>query len=136
MLDIRFALINTGLLLVASLGAWMARRPGSRVLGPGSGWLAASLLSALAFLGVKVFEYRTEVVAGLLPKTSTFLATYFTLTGLHALHVVGAIVATVWILATARRAGAMTAGRLKCLALYWGLVEIVWLAILGTVYFS
>ena len=104
----------------------MARRPG----------LAASLLSALAFLGVKVFEYRTEVVAGLLPKTSTFLATYFTLTGLHALHVVGAIVATVWILATARRAGAMTAGRLKCLALYWGLVEIVWLAILGTVYFS
>lgn len=93
--------------------------------------------AAIAFLGVKVFEYRTEIMAGLLPRTNTFLATYFTLTGLHALHVAGAILATAWILATARRASeGVTAGRLMCLALYWGLVELVWLAILGTVYFS
>ena len=194
-LDIRFALINTGLLLVASVSSWMGARtgdlkvpgydsllrtdrllrtdgvdghsrgpsgprvsaPDGRSRGPSGprapasdgrsrgpsgpralspAWLAISAGAAIAFLGVKVFEYRTEVVAGLLPKTSTFIATYFTLTGLHGLHVVGAILATVWILATARRAGAMTAGRLKCLALYWGLVELVWLAILGTVYLS
>jgi cytochrome c oxidase subunit 1 len=133
-LDVRLALTNTALLLIASIGAWIAARGRIRLRQLG---LAASLIAAAGFVGLKLFEYRAEIAAGTLPRTSTFFATYFTLTGLHAVHVIGAIVAGVVILATSRRAGdAVTAGRLKCFALYWGLVEIVWLAILGTVYLS
>ena len=145
-LGVTLALVNTGLLAVASVAAWVAYRrsrgasaprTGSDGLKPAGYELILSALAAVAFVGVKLFEFRTEIVAGLLPRTSTFAATYFTLTGLHALHVIGAVIATVWILSTARRAGgAMTASRLKCLALYWGFVELVWLAILATVYFS
>ncbi len=43
--------------------------------------------------------------------SNTFLATYFTLTGLHALHVVAGLVANLWVVAGARRVGdGMTAG--------------------------
>ena len=137
-LNTTLALVNTSLLLSASVPAWLAAhkafRPNARAVTP---LLATSGASALVFLAVKLFEFRTEIMAGLLPRTSTFYATYFTLTGLHALHVVGAILATIWILVSARRVDtAMTYGRLKCLALYWGLVEIVWLGILGAVYFA
>ena len=136
------ALINTGLLLVASVSAWMASRPASREQRPGSEvrgskWLVASLVAGVAFLAVKVGEFRSEIAAGILPRTNTFFATYFTLTGLHALHVIGAVVASIVIIVNARRVGTeMTSGRLRCLALYWGLVELVWLAILGAVYLS
>jgi cytochrome c oxidase subunit 1 len=130
-LNLRLALVNTGLLFMATLAAWWAARSAK------ASALGVSLGAAAVFVAVKLFEFRSEVVAGLLPRTNTFLATYFTLTGLHALHVIGAIIATIWMLASARRAGAaVTSGRMKCLALYWGLVEIVWLGILGAVYLS
>jgi len=129
------ALANTLLLLVAAVTAWLARQLGPKV--ERSGYLWVSIVASLGFIAVKVFEFRAEVVAGMLPRTSTFFATYFTLTGLHAVHVIGAIAAAVWILATTKRVTeAITVGRLKCLVLYWGLVEIVWLAILGAVYLT
>jgi heme/copper-type cytochrome/quinol oxidase subunit 3 len=89
------------------------------------------------FVAVKLFEFRAEALAGWLPRTNTFFATYYTLTGVHVLHVIGAIAATVWILLAAKRASAATTtGRVRCLAVYWGLVEVVWLAILAAVYFT
>ena len=60
---------------------------------------------------------------------------YFTLTGLHALHVVAGIAANLWVMAGAARVGdAMTAGRCRALSLYWVLVDIVWLIIFGLMY--
>jgi heme/copper-type cytochrome/quinol oxidase subunit 3 len=85
----------------------------------------------------KGWEWRPEIAAGLLPSTSTFWAMYYTLTGLHALHVAGGLIANVWVLADARRVGeAMTAGRIRALALYWGFVDVVWLIIFGVMYLS
>ena len=137
-LNTTLAMVNTGLLLVASLPVFVAARLARRqhTKAPMLA-LAVSGAAAIAFLAVKLIEYRGEIAAGLLPRTNTFFATYFTLTGLHALHVVGALIATGWIAWSAKRVGAaMTAGRLKCLAIYWALVEVVWLAILAAVYFS
>jgi heme/copper-type cytochrome/quinol oxidase subunit 3 len=133
-LNSTLAIGNTVLLLAASVAAWLASRSGTVQR---TGYLWISMVCAVCFTGVKIVEFHSEAVAGMLPRTSTFFATYFTLTGLHAVHVIGAVIAAIWILAAERRAGdAMTAGRARCLALYWGFVELVWLAILGTVYFS
>jgi heme/copper-type cytochrome/quinol oxidase subunit 3 len=96
----------------------------------------ASLL-AVVFLVVKGIEWRGEIAAGLIPSVNTFLAMYFTLTGIHALHVVGGLVANVWAIAGARRVGdAMTLGRLRALALYWTFVDVVWLVIFVLLYLS
>jgi heme/copper-type cytochrome/quinol oxidase subunit 3 len=126
--------INTGALILATLFVWRARRVAGVMVRQN---LATSVLFATVFLVVKALEYRGEIVAGLLPSTSTFLATYYVLTGLHAAHVIGGVIANVWTMLGIRRVGdAMTAGRTHALSLYWAFVDIVWLIILVLMYLS
>ena len=132
LLDFNYAAVNTLILVVMTIVSWQARRAPAaaarRLL------LVAAAL-ALAFLAVKSVEYAGEIDRGLVPSVNTFLATYFTLTGLHALHVAGGLVANLWTLAGAGKVPqAMTRGRLHALALYWAFVDIVWLLILVFVY--
>jgi heme/copper-type cytochrome/quinol oxidase subunit 3 len=97
------------------------------------------VVSALAtvFLAIKGFEYRAEWNAGLVPATSTFMAMYYTLTGVHALHVAGGILANLWVIAGTRSVGeAMTAGRLKLISRYWVFVDLVWLVMFIGLYLS
>ncbi|MEZ5317497.1 MAG: cytochrome c oxidase subunit 3 [Vicinamibacterales bacterium] len=134
-LDLRFALANTVVLLALGWFVWRAR-----TAAPPAGtrrrlWPAAAL--GLAFLVVKSLEYRGEITAGLVPATSTFLATYFVLTGLHALHVAAGIVANLWVVAGAGRVPpAMTLGRTAALSLYWMFVDVVWIVMLVLLYLS
>jgi cytochrome c oxidase subunit III len=128
----RLAGMNTLLLTGVTTAAWRARsaRPAGR-------WLLLSTLLAVAFLVVKGFEYRHEFATGLLPSASTFLAMYFTLTGLHALHVAGGAAANLWTMAGGRRAGEpLTIGRAGALSLYWAFVDLVWLVILVLFYLT
>lgn len=132
-LNLVIGLANTLVLLWMTAAAWRARaRPDRTRL-----WLAASTAFALVFLVVKGLEYSGEIRSGLLPSTSTFLAMYFTLTGLHALHVIGGIGANLWIAAGAGRVPApLTAGRVRAVSLYWAFVDVVWLLIFGLMYLS
>lgn len=97
--------------------------------------LLLSAALAVCFLGFKSLEYSSKVSAGLLPSSSMFLALYFTLTGFHALHVLGGIAANLWVARGVWRLDeAITTGRLKALALYWSFVDVVWLGILVAFY--
>ena len=133
-LDVRLGAGNTVVLLLMTAAAWRARIRSDRAVRP---LLAASTGFALVFLGLKGLEYGNEISHGLVPSASTFLATYFTLTGLHALHVIGGIVANIWILAGAGRVpAALTTGRVRAVTLYWAFVDVVWLAIFILMYLS
>jgi heme/copper-type cytochrome/quinol oxidase subunit 3 len=129
-LDLAPALVNTALLVVSSALVWRAARtapvPTARI--------AISTLLAVAFLAFKTLEYRDDVSRGLLAETSTFLAMYFTLTGLHALHVAGGAMANVWMMAGRRADARVTAGRARALALYWLFVDAVWVVIFTLFY--
>ena len=133
-LSLPMGLINTALLLGATAIVWRVRRDGSaRVRGP----LVIGTAGSLLFLVVKGWEWSAEIAAGLVPATNTFLATYYTLTGLHAAHVIGGIVANLWVLAGQRRVGdAMTAGRMHALTLYWAFVDLVWIVVLVLMYLT
>lgn len=125
---------NTLVMIFVTTFAWRARRlapaAARRLLGFGS-------VLAVVFLGVKSVEWAGEIATGLVPRTSTFLAMYFTLTGLHALHVLAGIVANGWAIAGATRIGvAQMAGRTRALSLYWVFVDIIWLIIFGLMYLS
>lgn len=133
-LDVTLALLNTVVLLGATAAAWRART--SSIMKSGR-WLLGGVLLAGVFVAVKYVEYRAEIARGMVPAVSTFIAMYFTLTGLHALHVAGGAVANIWVVAGAKRLDArLTAGRLRALALYWTFVDSVWLIILALVYFA
>ena len=131
-LNLAIGAVNTLILFQVTASAWRARRstgPQARL------WLAIGIVSAVVFLGVKSWEYWHELAAGLRPATSTFLAMYFTLTGLHALHVIAGIAANAWAIAGISSVSeGMTAGRTRSLALYWVFVDIVWLIIFGLMY--
>jgi heme/copper-type cytochrome/quinol oxidase subunit 3 len=62
---------------------------------------------------------------------------YFTLTGLHVLHVLIGVAANVWVLAGSSRVPhRLTQGRLHALTVYWTLVAAVWVVVFGLFYLS
>ena len=131
-LSLPLGLTNTVLMIFVTTFAWRAR---AAAPGAARRLLAFSSGLAVVFLGLKSVEYTHDVATGAVPSASTFLALYFTLTGLHALHVIAGLVANAWVMAGARRVGeGLVAGRTWALSIYWVFVDIVWLIILGLVY--
>ena len=133
-LDLALGGTNTAVLALMTGVIWRARS---------ASWPTARRLlfigSALAvvFLAIKSVEYSGEIGRGLVPSVNTFLATYFTLTGLHALHVTCGLAANLWALTGAGRVGLdMTTGRVRALSLYWAFVDVVWMIIFVLFYLS
>ena len=124
--------VNTAILLALTFAAFKARHRdvrAARVL-----FAVASLL-AIAFLALKGVEYRSEISHGLVPATNTFMATYFTFTGVHALHVIAGIVANMWVmLGVGRVDDELTRGRVRAVSLYWMFVDVIWWLIFGLIY--
>ena len=56
------------------------------------GGVFSGIGAGVVFLIVKSFEYSAKFSHGLYPSSSTFLAIYFTLTGLHGIHVIGGMI--------------------------------------------
>jgi len=83
-------------------------------------YMALTILCGLIFLGVKSVEYYGKFHHGHFPGTHTFYAIYFTLTGLHALHVFGGMVVNAFLF-----------GRGLCTALVSVALTILYVAIVG-----
>jgi cytochrome c oxidase subunit 3 len=129
-LSLPLGLLNTVLLMLLTSCVWRARRmewPRARV------WLLVANSAACLFVSVKAIEYGHDFNQGLVPHVNTFLAMYFTLTGLHFAHVVAGIAANMWAI-RGRVDDAMAAGRVRALAIYWVFVDIVWLLIFVLMY--
>lgn len=139
--DLPRALSMTAL-LVASAATLMhgfraleARRPkGFRL------WTGATVLLGLAFLALGLGEWSALLGKGSLPSTGTFLAIWFTLTGVHALHLAAGLAVVLWILGPGfplwRREPIRYLHRLEVAGLYWHFVTLVWLVLLVVVYLS
>lgn len=140
--------INTGVLLTSSaLVALMveAVRAGRAKL---AGWLLGGAIAlGVLFLGLKFTEYAIEYRDGVVPHWSSanlhggvhelFMDLYFAGTGLHALHVtVGLCVlgSLIWPFGHARYD--RTAAFAGNAALYWHLVDIVWVFLYPTLYLA
>lgn len=72
------------------------------------------------------------------PAHSTFLATYFTLTGLHGLHILGGILVIGYFVFAADRIWKWNpdklANRVECTGLYWHFVDLVWIFLFPVLY--
>jgi cytochrome c oxidase subunit 3 len=125
---------NTVVLLMLTTLVWRARHSSAPAV---RRFLLLATVLAGVFLGLKSVEYAHDFSTGLLPRVSTFMAMYFTLTILHAAHVIAGAVANGWVMAGTVRAGdAMTAGRVRALSIYWTFVDVVWLLIFVLMYLS
>ena len=73
-----------------------------------------------------------------LPKHSTFFATYFTITGLHGLHVLGGIIVFTYFFFFGgkmyRREPEHLANRIEVAGLFWHFVDLVWIFVFPIFY--
>lgn len=105
-------------------------------------YMGLTILAAFGFLIVKGFEYSSKFGHHLYPETNMFLAVYFILTGLHAIHVTGGIVvnayfwgpgAKMWTQGNDRDKAHFT-NRIEVAGLYWHFVDLVWIFLFPTIY--
>src|SRR5688572_8196036 len=92
-LNVPLATLNTVILIGSSVTmvmSWASLK--LKDFGKYRLYMGLTLLLALGFLVVKGFEYGAKLEHHLYPSTNTFLAIYFTLTGLHGLHVIGGMI--------------------------------------------
>ncbi|MBI4550521.1 MAG: cytochrome c oxidase subunit 3 [Candidatus Omnitrophica bacterium] len=126
-------LITSSVTMVMSWASLMLKQFGKYRL-----YLAITILLALAFLVVKGFEYGHKFEHHHFPSTNTFYAIYFTLTGLHGLHVIGGVVVNAYFLFFGKRMWEthpeQFAGRIECAGLYWHFVDLVWIFLFPVLY--
>ncbi|MFO0841479.1 MAG: cytochrome c oxidase subunit 3 family protein [Gemmataceae bacterium] len=157
--------VNTAVLLTSSLtmalAVWAAQVKNRRLL---QVFLALTLVFGLAFLGFKAAEWHHEYEVGLVPgktfgtdphghplterdgKTPVpvarvkgmqmFFVFYFSITGLHALHMVVGLAVLGVQLALALRGdfGVRDFGPIEVSGLYWHFVDVVWIFVFPLLY--
>lgn len=133
-LDIRLGVANTLIMLTSSwlvaLGVTAAdkgRFDTARRL------LIAGLVVGSGFGIVKIAEYHAKLAVGITPATNDFFMFYFILTGIHFLHyAIGLAVLVAMIAALSR--GGRGAAWIESGALYWHMVDLLWLFLFPMLY--
>jgi len=120
------ASVYTACLLASSFTMWRAAA-GAR------SWLAGTLALGIVFLYGQGSEYWRLFRGHITISRDQFGATFFTLTGVHALHVlVGLFLLGFLVSGVGPRHSRRTA--LDAVALYWYFVDAVWIVIFAVVY--
>jgi len=138
-LNIPLATFNTVVLIGSSVTmvmAWASLKMNE--FGKFKIYLSSTILLAFVFLVVKYFEYSAKFHHGLSPATSNFYAIYFTITGLHGLHILGGIVVNGYLLGPGSKMWnthrEQFIGRIECAGLYWHFVDLVWIFLFPVLY--
>ena len=97
-----------------------------------------TLLLACLFLVVKYFEYTAKFDHHLFPSTNNFLCIYFTMTGLHVLHVIGGIIVIFFFWMPGAKMWKSDPerfiNRIEIVGLYWHFVDLVWIFLFPVLY--
>jgi cytochrome c oxidase subunit 3 len=148
-LNVVIGVANTIVLLTSSLTVAMSitaiqkgEKRRARIL------LAITLLLAAVFLVDKVVEWSAEIGRGIYPNgpellkrpqgAIIFFGLYYTMTGLHGLHVLAGIgvLAVMLALLTKDRIRSDDYVKLENAGLYWHLVDVIWIFLLPLFYLA
>ena len=109
--------LDTGLLVASALCVWRAT-DGARV------WLVPAIVLGAGFLAGQGNQYFHLIRSGVTISTGLFGTTFFTLTAMHGLNVITALIALAVVPAAGTRA----------VALYWYFLSAVWVLIFLSAY--
>lgn len=138
-LNVPLGTFNTAVLITSSITmvmAWFSLK--IHEFGKFKLYMGITLLLGLVFLIVKSFEYGDKFSHHHYPSTNTFYAIYFTLTGLHALHVLGGMVVNAYFWGPGSRLWKTDperfANRVEISGLFWHFVDLVWIFLFPVLY--
>jgi heme/copper-type cytochrome/quinol oxidase subunit 3 len=101
-------------------------------------YLVLTFVLAGVFLVNKYFEYADHFRRGEGPWHNNFLAIYFTLTGLHGLHILGGMVVMAYFIGPGAKLWKANpdqfANRIEYTGLYWHFVDLVWIFLFPVLY--
>ncbi len=148
-LNLTFAFINSTVLVLSSvtcqMGVWAAERfqpvrTGSLMNVKRWGmheWMTLTYLMGAFFIAGQVYEYAELVHEGLTISSSPYGSVFYLTTGFHGLHVVGGLIAFLFLLGrsfAARRFGHHEATTAIVTSYYWHFVDVVWIALFCVIY--
>jgi cytochrome c oxidase subunit III len=133
--------INVVVLLVSSTTVALAveaTRGGKRIRAVGL--VVATAALGVVFLGIKAAEYAKHLREGVHPGgggpffadrsvSAVFWTLYYVMTGLHAVHVLVGVGLLTWMAVSLHRGSVDVAHsyRVDLVALYWHLIDVVWI---------
>jgi cytochrome c oxidase subunit III len=131
-------ILNTIFLLSSSLTILLAGRAlARRAMGAFNAfWGLTILFGAIFLVGTAREWYKLITVDGLTISTNLFGTTYYSLVGLHALHVIVGLILllAVFVFSLMRALRPEDTKRVEVLALYWHFVDCVWVVVFTVVY--
>ncbi len=140
-LNVPLATLNTILLITSSVTmffAWGSLK--EKNYAKHKLFLGLTILLALTFLGVKSYEYAMKFHHHLYPSTHNFFAIYFTMTGLHALHIIGGVVVLSYFWGPGSKMWhtqpQQFTNRIEVVGLYWHFVDLVWIFLFPILYLT
>jgi cytochrome c oxidase subunit 3 len=148
-LNVPFALVNTLVLVGSSFACQAAVFAAERYQPRGARslldprrwgmqeWLTLTYVMGSVFVAGQVFEYASLVGDGLAISTNPYGSVFFITTGFHALHVIGGLIAMIFVLGrsfAAKRFGDHEATTTIVVSYYWHFVDVVWIALFSVIY--
>ena len=133
------ATFNTVILILSSVTmvmAWVSLK--QKDLSKYKLYLGTTIVCAIIFLVVKYFEYSHKIHEGFVPSHDTYMALYFTLTGLHGLHIIGGIIVLAYLwgpgISMWSSEPERFTNRIEVAGLYWHFVDLVWIFLFPILY--
>jgi cytochrome c oxidase subunit 3 len=97
-------------------------------------WLIVTLILGAVFVALSVYEWSALISAGFGASTNVYSTAFYSITGLHASHVIVGLGLFISILLPSLN-GKVSAPLVKSASIYWHFVDIVWLFVVSQVYF-
>ena len=152
-LSVPLAALNTVVLIASSVTmvmAWASLAPHTAAVRSGDSdaearalkkyrlYMGLTILGGAIFLVVKAFEYGEKFSHHLFPATNNFLGLYFTMTGLHALHVIVGMIVNGYLWGPGVKMWhgqpERFANRIEVAGIYWHFVDVVWIFLFPVLY--
>ena len=138
-LNVPLATLNTAILITSSVTmvmSWVSLKLND--IKKYSIYMGLTLLCSFGFLIIKYIEYTSKFDHGLYPSSNNFLAVYFTLTGLHGLHVIGGMIVNGYFFGPGKKMWKTEStrfiNRIEVAGLYWHFVDLVWIFLFPALY--
>ena len=129
-------IIMTFILITSSLtmlGAVDSARAGDK--SKAMRFLYSTMFLGILFAALHIREWFELFARKITISSGVFGESFFTVTGLHLLHVIGGVIAMLVVAALYSR-NRLTPGHVETMGLYWHFVDLVWMFVVPLVYLT